>query len=108
MEVVGRSGGVLNEGDPKGGAPTLQVEIPTVSATTSTRDPSVGEECHKAALNTVVGADTRSVDLKAARILPEVVAATWEVHQLWEILLTASRMPGYCDKPVTQKRSSHV
>jgi hypothetical protein len=38
-----------------------------------------------------------------ARILPEEVAAMWEVHQLWEILPTVSRVPSYSEKPVTQK-----
>jgi hypothetical protein len=55
--------------------------------TSSTPDPSMGEECWK-----VVEADARSLDLKAARILPEAVVGTWEVHQLHEILLTASRV----------------
>jgi hypothetical protein len=55
--------------------------------TSSTPDPSMGEECRK-----VVEADARSLDLKAARILPEAVVGTWEVHQLHEILLTASRV----------------
>jgi hypothetical protein len=30
------------------------------------------------------------------------------VHRLWEILSTASRVPGYSEKPVTQKISSHA
>jgi hypothetical protein len=30
-----------------------------------------------------------------------VVAATWEVHQLREILPTALRVPSYFKKPVT-------
>jgi hypothetical protein len=33
-------------------------------------------------LDMTVGEDARSLNLKAARILTEVVAATWEVHQL--------------------------
>jgi hypothetical protein len=32
-----------------------------------------------------VGADTKSLDPKAARILLEAVAATWELYRLWEI-----------------------
>jgi hypothetical protein len=36
--------------------------------------------------------------------MPEVVAAMWEVYRLWEILPTALRMPGYSEKPITQKK----
>jgi hypothetical protein len=43
-----------------------------------------------------------------ARILQEAVAAMWEVHRLWGILPTASRVPGYSEKPVTQKIYSHA
>jgi hypothetical protein len=46
--------------------------------------------------------DARSLDLKAARILSEAVAATWEVHRLWKILPTTSRVPGYSENPVIQ------
>jgi hypothetical protein len=59
-------------------------------------------------LDMVVGADASSLDLKAARIQPEAVATMWEVHQLWDILPTASRVTGYSEKPVTQKRLSHA
>jgi hypothetical protein len=55
-----------------------------------------------------VGEDTNSLDLKAARILPEAVAATWEMHRLREVLPTTLRVPDYSEKPVTQKRSSHA
>jgi hypothetical protein len=55
-----------------------------------------------------VGANASSLDPKAARILPEAVVAMWEVHRLQEVLPTASRVPGYSEKPVTQKRSSHA
>jgi hypothetical protein len=79
-----------------------------VAATTSRPDPSVGEEGLQANLNTIVGVDASSLDPKATRILSEAVAATREVHQLWEILSTASRVPSYSEKPVTQKRSSHA
>jgi hypothetical protein len=48
-----------------------------------------------------VGANASSLDSKAARILPEVMAATWEVHQLREILPITSRVSGYYEKPVT-------
>jgi hypothetical protein len=58
-------------------APVLQVEIPMALASASTPDPSVGEECLQADLDTAVGADASSLDPKAARILPEVVADTW-------------------------------
>jgi hypothetical protein len=89
-------------------ASSLRVKIPTASMLASTPDPSVGEECLQADLDTTVGADISSLDLKAARILPEAVAATWEVHRLREILPTTSRVPCYSEKPVTQKRSSHA
>jgi hypothetical protein len=52
----------------------------------SSLDPSMGEEGLQADLDTTVGADASSLDLKAARILLEAVAATWELHRLWEIL----------------------
>jgi hypothetical protein len=86
----------------------LQVEIPTASATSSTPDPSVVEECLQADLDTCVGEDARSLDPKASRILLEPVAAMWEVHRLREILPTALRVTGYSEKPVIQKRLSHV
>jgi hypothetical protein len=63
-------------------APALHVELPMTSATTSNPDPSMGEECRKADLDTVVGEDARSMDLKAPRILPEAAVVTWEVHRL--------------------------
>jgi hypothetical protein len=84
------------------------VEIPTVVAATSSPDPSVGEEGFHADLDTAVGADTSSLNPKAARILLEAVAATWKVHQLWKIIPTASRVPGYTKNHVTQKRLSHT
>jgi hypothetical protein len=49
-----------------------------------------------------VGEGTRSLDLKADRILPEVVAATWKVHRLREILPTTAWVLGYSKNPVTQ------
>jgi hypothetical protein len=49
----------------------------------------------------VVGANASSLDPKVARIMSEVVVATWEVHRLWEILSTASRVLGYSEKHVT-------
>jgi hypothetical protein len=79
-----------------------------VSATPSTRNPSLGDECQKVDLDTAVGEDARSLDLKAARILTEAMAATWEVHRLREVHPMSSRVPGYSENPVTQKRSSHV
>jgi hypothetical protein len=72
-----------------------------VSASASTPDPSMGEEGLQADLDTTVGADSSSLDLKAVTILSEAVVATWEVHRLREILPTASRVPGYSEKPVT-------
>jgi hypothetical protein len=55
-----------------------------------------------------VGEDARTLNLKATRILPETVAVTWEVHRLREILPTTSRVPDYSEKPITQKRLSHM
>jgi hypothetical protein len=78
------------------------------SASTSTPDPSVGEECLQADLNMAVGADTDSLDPNMGRILPEVVTTTWEVHRLWEIISTTLRVSDYSEKPVTQKISSHA
>jgi hypothetical protein len=43
--------------------PALQVELPKASATASTPDPSVGEECQKAGLDMTVGEDARSLYL---------------------------------------------
>jgi hypothetical protein len=73
VEVVGQKDNVLNGGDPKGGgtylqveipttvvAPTLSIEIPMAAVVASSPDPSM---------------DASSLDPKAARILPEVVAA---------------------------------
>jgi hypothetical protein len=54
----------------------LQVDLPTASTTASNPDLYVGEECRKVDLDTTVGKGTRSLDLKAARILPKAVAAT--------------------------------
>jgi hypothetical protein len=65
-------------------------------------DPSVGEECLQADLDTGVGEDARNLNLQ------EVVATTWKVHWLGEILSTISGVPGYYENPVTQKISSHV
>jgi hypothetical protein len=50
-----------------------------------------------------IGEDTRSLDLKTTRILPEAAVATWEVHRLREILPITSRVPGYYDNPITKK-----
>jgi hypothetical protein len=63
-------------------APALQVVIPMMVVSASSTDPSVGEEGFQADLDMTVGADASSLDPKAARILPEAVVATWEVHQL--------------------------
>jgi hypothetical protein len=59
-------------------------------------------------LDTAVREDTKNLDLKAARIRTEVMAATWEVHQLREILPTILRVTGYSENTVIQKRSSHI
>jgi hypothetical protein len=84
-------------------APTLQVEIPSVVASTSSLDPSMEEEGLQLDLDMTVEADASSLDPKAARILSEAVVAMWEVHRLWEILSTTSRVPGYSEQPITQK-----
>jgi hypothetical protein len=73
-------------------APILQMELPTASTMASNPDPSVGEECQKADLDTTVGENTRNLDLMVARILPEAMAATWEVPRLREILPMTSRI----------------
>jgi hypothetical protein len=59
-------------------------------------------------LDRAVGENARSLDLKAARILPKAVAGTWEVYRLRDILPTTSRVPGYSEKSVTQKTWSHA
>jgi hypothetical protein len=76
--------------------------------TANNPDPDVEEECQKADLDTTVGEGARSLDLKAVRTLPGVVAATWKVHQLREILPTTLWEHGYSENTVTQQRSSHV
>jgi hypothetical protein len=55
------------------------------SAASTNLDLAVGEECRKTDLDTT---GTRSQHPVAARSLPKVVAATWKVHQLHEILPT--------------------
>jgi hypothetical protein len=72
----------------------LQVKIPMVAAMTSSLPSD---------LDRAVGVNARSVDPKTARILLEAVVTTWEVHRLWDILPTTSRVTGYSEKPVTQK-----
>jgi hypothetical protein len=64
----------------------------------------MGEECRKDDLDMAMGEDARSLDLLAARILLEAVAATWEVHWMRKILPMTSRVSGYSEKPVTQKK----
>jgi hypothetical protein len=89
-------------------APALQVEIPMAAVVASSPDLSVGEEGLQADLDMAIGPDASSLDPKVSRILSEAVAAMREVHQLREILPIASRVHGYSDKPITQKRSSHA
>jgi hypothetical protein len=72
----------------------LQVKIPMVAAMTSSLPSD---------LDRAVGVNARSVDPKTARILLEAVVTTWEVHRLWDILPTTSRVTGYSEKSVTQK-----
>jgi hypothetical protein len=57
-------------------ADALLVEIPTAAAASSPDpDPFVGEGGLQADLDMTVGADPRSLDPKAARILPKEVVA---------------------------------
>jgi hypothetical protein len=67
-----------------------------------------GGECQKADLDTAVGEDARSMNLKTIRILLEVVTTTWEVHRLREILPMTSRVSSYSENPIIEKRSRHV
>jgi hypothetical protein len=60
--------------------PALQVEIPMAVVTAGSPDAYVGEEGLQTDLDTIVGADANSLDMKVARILHEAVAATREVH----------------------------
>jgi hypothetical protein len=84
-------------------AHALLMEIPTAVVMASSPNPSVGEGGLQADLDTSMGADARSLDPKVDRILLEIVAATWEVHQLRENLLSiAAQVPGYSEKPATQ------
>jgi hypothetical protein len=108
VEVVGPSAVSSMEVIQRAATPALQVEIPMMVASTSIPNPSVGEEGLQADLDTTVGADASSLNPKVVRILSEAVVATWEVHRLWEILPTTSRVLGYSEKLVTQKRSSHA
>jgi hypothetical protein len=78
----------LTEASQRGAVHALLVEIPTMVAAASSPDPSVGEGGLQANLDTAVGVDARSLEPKAAKILLEAVAATWEVHRLREILLS--------------------
>jgi hypothetical protein len=87
--------------------PALQMEIPTTLVLASTPNPSVGK-CLWADLDTAVEADASSLGPKTTRVLSEAMVATWEVYRLREILPTASRVPSYSEKHVTQIRSSHV
>jgi hypothetical protein len=79
-----------------------------VSVMDSNSDPAMGEECRMADLDTTVGEDARSMNLKATSILPEAVAAMWKVHWLWEIFPMTSWVPGYSKNPATQQILSHV
>jgi hypothetical protein len=72
----------------------LQVKIPMVAVMTSSLPSD---------LDRAVGVNARSVDPKTTRILLEAVVTTWEVHRLWDILPTTSRVTGYSEKSVTQK-----
>jgi hypothetical protein len=85
----------LTEARQRASAHALLVEITTAAAVASSPDPSVEEGGLQAVLDMAARANARSLDPKAARILPEAVVATWEVHRVREILLsTAARVPG--------------
>jgi hypothetical protein len=101
MEVIGRSGGVFNGGDPKGGSACPPSGDPHGIRDGQYPNPFVGKECLQTDLDMGVGEDSKRLDPKADRILPEVVTATWEMCRLREILPTALRVPGYSEKPVT-------
>jgi hypothetical protein len=89
--------------------PTLWMEIPKAAKVARSHDPFVGDDGLQVDLDTTVGVDASILDPKLARILSEVVAAMREVNQLWEILPTTLRVPGYSEKTVTQKdRVMHV
>jgi hypothetical protein len=89
-------------------AHTLQVEIPTMAAGEGGLQ-AVREGGLQSILDMAARADAKSLDPKAARILPKEVATTWEVHRVQEVLLsTVAQVPGYCEKPVTHNRSSHA
>jgi hypothetical protein len=107
-EVIQRAAALAFHLDIPTAVPALQVEIPTVAAVASSPDPSMGKEGLQADLDTAVGANASSLDPKSVRILSEAVAAMWEVQRLRKILPTASRVPGYSNNPVKQKRSSHI
>jgi hypothetical protein len=53
-----------------------------VAAAAGNPNIAVGEDCQKDDLDTAMGKGARRLDLKAARILSEAVAATWKVHRL--------------------------
>jgi hypothetical protein len=99
VEVIGRSSVAPTEAIQRAVALALQVEIPAMAVV-----PALQVEIPMVAVaasslqddqDTAIWADTRSLNPKAARILQEAMAATWEVHRLQEILPTTSRGPIY-------------
>jgi hypothetical protein len=64
------------EANQRAAVDALLVEISTAAASSPDPDPSVGEGGLQTDLETTVGADARSLDPKAAKILPEEVAVT--------------------------------
>jgi hypothetical protein len=85
-----------------------QVEIPTVVAGKGGLQ-AMGEGGLQVVLDTAARADAKSMDPNTARMLPKAVAAMWEMHRVREThLSTAAQVPGYCEKPVIQNRSSHA
>jgi hypothetical protein len=63
----------------------LLVEIPTaVVVVANSLDPSMGEGGLQADLDMTSWTEAKSLEPKVARILLEAVAATWEVHRVWE------------------------
>jgi hypothetical protein len=88
VEVIGQSSGHINGGEPKGGDACPPSADPNGGS--GRPDPSVGEGGLQDDLDTAARVDAKSLDPKSARILPEVVATTWEVDRVREILLSTA------------------
>jgi hypothetical protein len=82
---------------------TLQLEVP-MAAVASIPSRKVGEDCWNSSLDGRLEAVAASIHLKAVAAsiqLEAMVATTSEAAQLWETLLTASRVLGPYENPVT-------